>query len=199
MIDIGCNVLVNMGDTGIQLWLFCCVTIICNFVCLKQQNRLSLILAQRMSKYQKIIDNREPRTIFKAPPIWNCRIELLQRSVARLRPLSLGQNVTFLDNVSFRPLAGVWLCQQRVQRLLALSFGRKWIMFWIEKRAGDWCSTQGLKMASKIIQTGSRQVKPILSLNSAEARRRVLTLYKAWYRQIPVIGMIYFTLIPALN
>ena len=92
MIDIGYNVLVNMGDTGIQLWLFCCVTIICNFVCLKQQNRLSLILTQRMSKYQKIIDNREPRTIFKAPPIWNCRIELLQRSVARLRPLSLGQN-----------------------------------------------------------------------------------------------------------
>ena len=64
----------------------------CNFVCIKQQNRLSLILAQRMSKYQKIIDNREPRTIFKAPPIWDCRIELLQRSVARLRPLSLGQN-----------------------------------------------------------------------------------------------------------
>ena len=92
MIDIGYNVLVNMGDTGIQLWLFCCVTIICNFVCLKQQNRLSLILAQRMSKYRKIIDNREPRTIFKATPIWNCRIELLQRSVARLRPLSLGQN-----------------------------------------------------------------------------------------------------------
>ena len=44
-----------MGDTGIQLWLFCCVTIICNFVWIKQQNRLSLILAQRMSKYQKII------------------------------------------------------------------------------------------------------------------------------------------------
>ena len=44
-----------MGDTGIQLWLFCCVTIICNFVCIKQQNRLSLILAQRMLKYQKII------------------------------------------------------------------------------------------------------------------------------------------------
>ena len=85
-----------MGDTGIQLWRFCCVTIICNFVCIKQQNRLSLILAQRMSKYQKIIDNREPRTIFKAPPIWDCRIELLQRSVARLRPLSLGQNAQWL-------------------------------------------------------------------------------------------------------
>ena len=43
-------------------------------------------------KISKIFDNREPRTIFKAPPIWDCRIELLQRSVARLRPLSLGQN-----------------------------------------------------------------------------------------------------------
>ena len=32
-----------------------CDDIIYNFVCIKQQNRLSLILAQRMSKYQKII------------------------------------------------------------------------------------------------------------------------------------------------
>ena len=35
---------------------------------MKQQNKLSLILAQRMSKYKKIINNREPRTIFKAHP-----------------------------------------------------------------------------------------------------------------------------------
>ena len=85
-------------DTIMAVLYFCCVTIICNFVCIKQQNRLSLILAQRMSKYQKIIDNCEPRTIFKAPPIWDCRIELLQRSVARLRPLSLGQNDDYKDN-----------------------------------------------------------------------------------------------------
>ena len=91
--------LVKIGGTWIQLWLFCCVTIICNFVCMKQQNRLSLILAQRMSKYQKIIDNREPRTIFKVLPIWDCRIELLQRSVARLRPLSLGQNAVSARNL----------------------------------------------------------------------------------------------------
>ena len=35
---------------------------------------------------------------------------------------------------SFRPLAGVWLsaiaCQHRVQRLLALSFGRNWFVIW---------------------------------------------------------------------
>ena len=49
-----------MGDTGIQLWLFCCVTIICNFVYIKQKNRLSLILAQRMLKYQKIIKAAMP-------------------------------------------------------------------------------------------------------------------------------------------
>jgi NADH dehydrogenase (ubiquinone) 1 alpha subcomplex subunit 6 len=28
-------------------------------------------------------------------------------------------------------------------------------------------------------------VKPLLSLDAAEARHRVLSLYKAWYRQIP--------------
>lgn len=33
-----------------------------------------------------------------------------------------------------------------------------------------------------------RQVKPILSTDREEARKRVLNLYKAWYRQIPYIG-----------
>lgn len=33
-----------------------------------------------------------------------------------------------------------------------------------------------------------KQVKPILSTDKEEARKRVLNLYKAWYRQIPYIG-----------
>ncbi|CAG0900592.1 unnamed protein product [Darwinula stevensoni] len=32
-----------------------------------------------------------------------------------------------------------------------------------------------------------RKVKPIFSSNEAEARQRVISLYKAWYRQIPYI------------
>lgn len=36
-----------------------------------------------------------------------------------------------------------------------------------------------------------KEVKPILSLNHEEARRRVLNLYKAWYRQIPYIVSTY--------
>ncbi|XP_076182877.1 NADH dehydrogenase (ubiquinone) B14 subunit [Ptiloglossa arizonensis] len=32
-----------------------------------------------------------------------------------------------------------------------------------------------------------KSVKPILSLNPQDARRRVLMLYKSWYRQIPFI------------
>ncbi|XP_033353561.1 NADH dehydrogenase [ubiquinone] 1 alpha subcomplex subunit 6 [Bombus vosnesenskii] len=32
-----------------------------------------------------------------------------------------------------------------------------------------------------------RQVKPILSLSPIDAHRRVITLYKTWYRQIPFI------------
>ena len=34
-----------------------------------------------------------------------------------------------------------------------------------------------------------RQVKPILSVDRGEARKRVFNLYKAWYRQIPYVGM----------
>ncbi|XP_011565461.1 NADH dehydrogenase [ubiquinone] 1 alpha subcomplex subunit 6 [Plutella xylostella] len=41
--------------------------------------------------------------------------------------------------------------------------------------------------AKQAIQVGSRYVKPMLSLSKGEARRRVLNLYKAWYRQIPYI------------
>ncbi|KAE8752934.1 hypothetical protein FOCC_FOCC000279 [Frankliniella occidentalis] len=33
----------------------------------------------------------------------------------------------------------------------------------------------------------TRQVRPILSLTQEDSRRRVLALYKAWYRQIPHI------------
>jgi NADH dehydrogenase (ubiquinone) 1 alpha subcomplex subunit 6 len=33
-----------------------------------------------------------------------------------------------------------------------------------------------------------QQVRPILSVDRDEARRRVLNLYKAWYRTIPFIG-----------
>jgi hypothetical protein len=38
--------------------------------------------------------------------------------------------------------------------------------------------------AKRIIQ----QVRPILSVDREEARRRVLNLYKAWYRTAPFIG-----------
>lgn len=34
----------------------------------------------------------------------------------------------------------------------------------------------------------ARQVKPLLSLDYAESQRRVRNLYKAWYRQVPIIG-----------
>ncbi|KAG8041149.1 hypothetical protein G9C98_002137 [Cotesia typhae] len=36
-----------------------------------------------------------------------------------------------------------------------------------------------------------RQVKPVLSLTKAEAHRRVLNLYRSWYRQIPYILLDY--------
>ncbi|KAH9513070.1 NADH dehydrogenase 1 alpha subcomplex subunit 6 ndufa6 [Bulinus truncatus] len=39
--------------------------------------------------------------------------------------------------------------------------------------------------ANRFVQQGVKQVKPLLSLDRTEARRRVLNLYKAWYRQIP--------------
>lgn len=45
-------------------------------------------------------------------------------------------------------------------------------------------------MASRA-STVVRQVKPILSVNREDARRRVLTLYKAWIRQVPISLLSY--------
>ncbi|CAH2096190.1 unnamed protein product [Euphydryas editha] len=41
--------------------------------------------------------------------------------------------------------------------------------------------------AKQALRVGTKTVRPVLSLNQAEARSRVLNLYKAWYRQIPYI------------
>ncbi|XP_022317946.1 NADH dehydrogenase [ubiquinone] 1 alpha subcomplex subunit 6-like [Crassostrea virginica] len=38
---------------------------------------------------------------------------------------------------------------------------------------------------------GLKQVKPIMSVNKAESKARVLKLYKAWYKQIPHMVQIY--------
>nr|XP_053648799.1 NADH dehydrogenase [ubiquinone] 1 alpha subcomplex subunit 6-like [Cherax quadricarinatus] len=46
-------------------------------------------------------------------------------------------------------------------------------------------------MASRVVKSGARQVKPLLSVDQSEARKRVLNLYKAWYRQVPYIVMDY--------
>ncbi|KAK2192404.1 hypothetical protein NP493_30g04028 [Ridgeia piscesae] len=49
-------------------------------------------------------------------------------------------------------------------------------------------------MASRLIrqsQGATKIVKQILSTDKAEARRRVLNLYKAWYRQIPYVVLNY--------
>ncbi|XP_076756087.1 NADH dehydrogenase (ubiquinone) B14 subunit [Xylocopa sonorina] len=45
-------------------------------------------------------------------------------------------------------------------------------------------------MASPV-KKGLVQAKPILSVTHGEARRRVIKLYKSWYRQIPFILMNY--------
>lgn len=42
-------------------------------------------------------------------------------------------------------------------------------------------------MASRGAAVVTRQVKPLLSVDNAEARTRVLQLYKAWYRHIPTM------------
>lgn len=44
-----------------------------------------------------------------------------------------------------------------------------------------------------------QQVRPILSIDKEEARKRVLNLYKAWYRQIPYIGKFLFKLFKKRN
>ncbi|KAF5278370.1 hypothetical protein FQA39_LY05859 [Lamprigera yunnana] len=41
-------------------------------------------------------------------------------------------------------------------------------------------------MASKSLKF-TKQVKPILSLDRGEAKRRVINLYKAWYKEVPYI------------
>jgi len=46
-------------------------------------------------------------------------------------------------------------------------------------------STALVKMVSRITSV-VRQVKPILSVNRENARRKVLILYKAWIRQVPI-------------
>ncbi|KYN50184.1 NADH dehydrogenase [ubiquinone] 1 alpha subcomplex subunit 6 [Cyphomyrmex costatus] len=45
-------------------------------------------------------------------------------------------------------------------------------------------------MASRVASV-VRQVKPILSLNRDDARRKVLKLYKAWIRQVPISKLVY--------
>lgn len=52
-------------------------------------------------------------------------------------------------------------------------------------------------MASQIIKSVPRQVKPILSTDKLEAKRRVFNLYKAWYRQMPYIVEEYYVPITA--
>ncbi|KAJ0176623.1 hypothetical protein K1T71_007802 [Dendrolimus kikuchii] len=41
--------------------------------------------------------------------------------------------------------------------------------------------------ARQAIQVGTKTVKPVLSTTPGEAKRRVLNLYKAWYRQVPYL------------
>uniref|UniRef100_A0A0V0G6U0 NADH dehydrogenase [ubiquinone] 1 alpha subcomplex subunit 6 n=1 Tax=Triatoma dimidiata TaxID=72491 RepID=A0A0V0G6U0_TRIDM len=45
--------------------------------------------------------------------------------------------------------------------------------------------------SKKAVTSAIRHVKPILSVDRNESKRRVLNLYKAWYRQIPYIVMEY--------
>ncbi|XP_011308894.1 NADH dehydrogenase [ubiquinone] 1 alpha subcomplex subunit 6 [Fopius arisanus] len=44
-----------------------------------------------------------------------------------------------------------------------------------------------MAIPSKVV----RQVRPLLSVNNKEAHRRVINLYRAWYRQIPYINLEY--------
>lgn len=47
-------------------------------------------------------------------------------------------------------------------------------------------------MASSGSRIVVRKVKPLLSLDRTEAKKRVINLYKAWYRQAPFIGSFNF-------
>ncbi|CAG0917793.1 unnamed protein product [Notodromas monacha] len=51
---------------------------------------------------------------------------------------------------------------------------------------GNWCLAMASSAGSKASRL-VRNVKPVMSLDRSEARRRVLGLYKAWYRQIPYV------------
>merc|ERR1711997_912447 len=52
-----------------------------------------------------------------------------------------------------------------------------------ESKMGGSLPTVGRKAGQLV----TRQVKPLLSLDADEAKVRVLSLYKAWYRQIPIM------------
>ena len=46
-------------------------------------------------------------------------------------------------------------------------------------------------MANNVIKSARpllKQVKPVLSVDRNEAKKRVLELYKLWYRQAPYVG-----------
>lgn len=46
-----------------------------------------------------------------------------------------------------------------------------------------------IEMAGReAVKRSLQQVRPILSVDHTEARRRVLNLYKAWFRQMPYVG-----------
>merc|ERR1719422_128819 len=45
--------------------------------------------------------------------------------------------------------------------------------------------------ARSVQQQGTRLVKPLLSVDKQEAKRRVLNLYRAWYRQVPYGTCLY--------
>jgi NADH dehydrogenase (ubiquinone) 1 alpha subcomplex subunit 6 len=47
-----------------------------------------------------------------------------------------------------------------------------------------------MSLATRLPQT-LKQVRPVLSADHAEAKRRVLNLYKIWLRQIPYIRVDY--------
>ncbi|EEB14460.1 NADH-Ubiquinone oxidoreductase B14 subunit [Pediculus humanus corporis] len=46
-------------------------------------------------------------------------------------------------------------------------------------------------MSAKPVQEVVKKVKPLLSLDNVEARRRVIMLYKAWYRAAPEIAVTF--------
>merc|ERR1712029_108259 len=56
--------------------------------------------------------------------------------------------------------------------------------FWLKEES----KMAGLPTVSRRAgQVVTRQVKPLLSLDKDEARVRVLALYRAWYRQLPIM------------